>query len=481
MPHPTDTLVLLPDTTSPHDDIDVQYVPQIPIPVRPFKIHPLDPGVPSLRVKRGYREAHSLLSCGVSFEADPVWLWSMRPNDWDHIFISQSDEARLRRYHPVLASKMELKLRIFSPPIASDDDVSTAHVWWISGSTTFVGAIDAPLSVCQVVWLSSAPRRLPTDASRFKWSKISHFEVGGVTLARATFGVSLEHESLRLPRDLERTLGHVLKHSLRPKPCQPNPSEDHYSTTDRLSVGHLARPIVYPTYMSYTGWGIRRLAEEELRACFELPEYVPWHDGLATAIVPIQVFRSVMDLIISRFVTPRVEPSEKRARTHSTATRVSLPDGVWLPDIGRWLSGSWADVDISTKAVKSDDAEVEFGPWHRRVTLLFPCSDSHLGVIERLMMSKWRSNVIRSLFQFMTTTYGPTWFALLMNVEGTEVSAKRKRGSLGTSIKKQYNMFEGGVWACTINQTFASTFNEVYASSGRIFDRPGGSGRLGPR
>ena len=41
-----------------------------------------------LRVKRGYKDMSATLTCGVLFEADPVWLWSMRINSWSILFLT---------------------------------------------------------------------------------------------------------------------------------------------------------------------------------------------------------------------------------------------------------------------------------------------------------------------------------------------------------------------------------------------------------
>ena len=50
-------------------------------------------------VKRGYRETTSDLTCGVLFDKDPIWLWSLRPNSWSKIYLTVSDETRLRLEH----------------------------------------------------------------------------------------------------------------------------------------------------------------------------------------------------------------------------------------------------------------------------------------------------------------------------------------------------------------------------------------------
>ena len=49
--------------------------------------------------KRGHREAFVEKVCGVSFEGLPVWLWSMRLAEWSTIYITDTDDLKLRQHH----------------------------------------------------------------------------------------------------------------------------------------------------------------------------------------------------------------------------------------------------------------------------------------------------------------------------------------------------------------------------------------------
>lgn len=105
------------------------------------------------------------------------------------------------------------------------------------------------------------------------------------------------------------------------------------------------------------------------------------------------------------------EPARTRLKPSKDDLIVNLywQDVAWSEEIKRWLPGTWADGDVSDKAVKSDNSPFDFKPWYRRIQLVFPCSAATLGVFERLAARQWRGNVVRSLFQFISATCGPHW------------------------------------------------------------------------
>jgi hypothetical protein len=90
-------------------------------------------------------------------------------------------------------------------------------------------------------------------------------------------------------------------------------------------------------------------------------------------------------------------------------------DREWLPGINRWLYGGWTEVDIADRAVKSDDAQVDFRPWHLRISLVFPCSPRSLDVLSRFAMRRWRFNIVTSFVEYLTIHYGPDWKNVLFN------------------------------------------------------------------
>ena len=166
----------------------------------------------------------SHLSCGVMFDADPIWLWSIRPNSWSKIYITGPDEFRLCQDHPILFKKLEPKCSIISSTFARDYPTICPDVMWISGSKCFIDQVILPPSGTHVYLLVKASRRCPLDLTHIQWTKVSHHNIGGVTNACGTFGIDSRSNPIRMERDLNRSLGNVLTYSIRPKAFDPIPS-----------------------------------------------------------------------------------------------------------------------------------------------------------------------------------------------------------------------------------------------------------------
>jgi hypothetical protein len=222
----------------------------------------------------------SHVSCGVLFEGDPVWLWSFRPNSWVSIYTTGPDNARLRHHHPALFEKLKNKLVIIPSTFAGSYPDFSPDFMWISGSKCYLEHVSVAPHGSHVYWLANSARRTPVDMNHIQWTKVTHKAVGGVTNARGTFGIDSRSESISVERDLVRTLGHIIKFSIRPDVCDPDVETPHYVLSDTLSVSFPRRPVVYPTYMSRTGWGIRQLTDNELRVSFDLPDFVEWEDRI---------------------------------------------------------------------------------------------------------------------------------------------------------------------------------------------------------
>ena len=188
-------------------------------------------------------------------------------------------------------------------------------------------------------------------------------------------------DTIVIPGDLTRNIGgHILKHSIRPKPCSTPLAEDHYNISSKLSVHHLGKVVLMPLHFSATGWGCLHLDPVELAAAFELPDYLSWDPTFATSLVPIQILHSVMDGVLNASA-PASRPSSRSApQRDATSMKVlnNRGDGEWLTTINRWLPGSWAETEIADKAVKSDDAEVNIPPGISASPSSFPVQGSLL-------------------------------------------------------------------------------------------------------
>jgi hypothetical protein len=318
----------------------------------------------------------------MTFESDPIWMWSIRPNSWATMFITGPDKLRLRQDHPSLFTKVMNKCVNISSTFAVE--TISPDVMWISGTKCFIDQVSLPPVGTHVYVLLKGSRRCPSDLDHIRWTRLTHRHVGGVTNARGSFGVDTRSNPLVVERDLSRSLGHIMKYSIRPRVCNPIPDEPHYVTTDSLSLSFPRRPVLYPTFMSRTGWGIRPLSDLELSACFELPEYVAWEDRFLRDLIPLQLCRSVIDSVTH---ATTLDPPRVKSRLNPSVEDMSLPsfqDVIWLPSVEKWLPGTWADATISDKAVKSDNAPVDFRPWHRRIQLI-----SHVRLTPSVFWSVW--------------------------------------------------------------------------------------------
>ena len=101
--------------------------------------------------KRGYREVMSAKVCGVSFEGCPIWSWSLRVSDWAKIFITGTDEARLRQCHVSTWSFLRGKFEVVGA--REVPSLEGVDLWLLSGSLEFVTVSAAPHSTPKACWI----------------------------------------------------------------------------------------------------------------------------------------------------------------------------------------------------------------------------------------------------------------------------------------------------------------------------------------
>ena len=209
----------------------------------------------------------------------------------------------------------------------------------------------------------------------------------------------------------------MLKHSIRGQPCSIPFADPHYTLGDRLTLSRLKQPVLYQTSFSFTGWAYRTLESSELAAAFELPEFVEWNDGLAVEALPLQLLRSVMEHVLPQVeVTEGREPPGKRQklvpppRDVKSLSESNAVDMHWLPLLSRWLPGVWTDTEIASRAVKSDNACIDFLPWNRRILLVLPwVTPKTIKIMEKLSYHRWCRALCASLRAYLRSTYGPGW------------------------------------------------------------------------
>ena len=167
--------------------------------------------------KRGYRSFVSPMVCGVRFERLPAWIcWVLRLVEWSDIIITEPEEARLRKVHPLVQARYEGRWRIASKLVRDHPLASEACVWWISGTLEFAKTLLLLTSVPQVAWVTRSPRRIPDkEVVGYQWlTSIAHTKVGDCTTARGVFRLS-GLDPVVIPADLIRNLSHIVKFAVR--------------------------------------------------------------------------------------------------------------------------------------------------------------------------------------------------------------------------------------------------------------------------
>ncbi|KAI2503870.1 hypothetical protein MHU86_10595 [Fragilaria crotonensis] len=356
--------------------------------------------------------------CGIRFEGLPFWLWTIRLAEWSDIYITDTDEVKLRQYHATTWEVMKSKLVIIQAESAKTMPVD---VWLVSGTRAFVMAHQKSSGSPMVCWISDGARRKPPDSDGCTWMNISHAMVGGVTKATGIFG-TMRMIRVEIQEDpIRRLIDHVIKYSQRPEPCRLPVTEPHYTIADRLSLGRLDLPVVFASGFSRTGWGQRSLGPSELAHAFDLPSFVGWELVEASKMVPIHMFRVVLDAVLASFLGQescqeragsrvKREPVPSQVLHQNTCVVQPLPlDRVWLPKLKLWLPGSWTDIVIADKAVKSDNAEVDFHPWNQRIMLVLPCPRHTIVTFEEFALRVWRRSLTSSFLSYMSQQYGSEW------------------------------------------------------------------------
>lgn len=198
-------------------------------------------------IKRGYYSSfQEPQACGVSFDDLPAWLWTLRPKEWSHIYISYDDAKKLRKHFAPLHVHLETLLHEFSSVFEIGHDMPEAQIWWVSGSDSYCRTLGALPTIRKVEWLTGFGRRprRETQSRPSQWLHLHHPKVGGSTLCRAMFRLTGFSDLVNIPPDLSRNLSHVVKYSIRSIPCEAVLSCPHYQLSDRLSIDKLDLPLL---------------------------------------------------------------------------------------------------------------------------------------------------------------------------------------------------------------------------------------------
>lgn len=141
------------------------------------------------KIKRGFRAMGVPKICGISFDIHPVWLWTLRPSEWNEVWMSEETNLKLMEMHLETGKRFAHLIKTFHEGSGNDVAVGAADVWWISGSQQFVEVPLTRIGSCPCVSsLTRAPRRTPKSTSEEdSWYSVCHRSVGGVTNARGYF------------------------------------------------------------------------------------------------------------------------------------------------------------------------------------------------------------------------------------------------------------------------------------------------------
>ena len=355
--------------------------------------------------------------------------------------MSVESAHRLKDTHEETWNRFSHLIKTFREGTDNSSAVAGVDVWWISGTRKFADLTLNRVGPCRsVTCITRAPRRTPKDADHSsRWYSICHRSVGGVTNARGVF-LLRGFETLKLSADLPRSISHVLKYGIRGVPCRKDETSAHYKIGDCLSVRNLELPVIFESGFSSTGWSSRPLDPCELCLAFELPDFVTWDASFAVDIVPLQLGRAVMEEVIVQIGVRGVDTGvqAKKSRTSDTVVDESV-DHHWLPDLGKWMPGSWADTEIADRAVKADGASIDFCPWNQRITLVLPRVNSHLiQCLEKICHARWCRLLTKSFMSFLISRHGPQW-AERLHSEKRQIYARliSEQEEAGTSPKRQ--------------------------------------------
>jgi hypothetical protein len=307
--------------------------------------------------------------------------------------ITDTEEVQLRQYHHSTWSLVSKKLKIVTAAQGRYLKYSV-DVWFVTGLHDILTSFERVGQTLAILRVIQCGRRRPANTKDCMWFSVSHESVGGSTTARGGFGrISLVNLTMEVD-PLRRTISHVMKFLIRPSPCHiPCLEERHYPLLpDRLSLTRLHQPVVYETGFSRTaGWEKCELTDVEFAQVFDLPSYIPWNPEYAFSLVPVQIFRSIVDAVLETLRRRDHQPPRVRVRLASAST-ASLPlDAEWLPTLGAWLPGSWAHTEIAGNASSpmtrnwNTSLGISVLYWSFRPATLMPstilsCSGSRLGI-----------------------------------------------------------------------------------------------------
>ena len=287
--------------------------------------------------------------------------------------------------------------------------------------------------------LGRGPRRIDLG-SDWKWRRVSHANLGGVTTGSYLVGA----RTLVLPpppfSSLKRTIRHVLDYGVRGGVARDDRDQRFYTELHLLSPGNLTMSVCFPSSFSATGFCARRLTPKELGLAFDLPSGVL--EVLDESLIPLtfplipgKVSGAIWKgYLVSTAASPVLSAMTTAPLVIPTGWSLKVPDAhTWLPTLNQRLPHSWIDPTLITEnSVKADKDGVPSHLWDLRVSLIFPhIHPLVLSVLRRYMVRRWRFNLLHSFRHYMAKNYGNDWSDRLRSARRTAAGLrplKRHRG-----------------------------------------------------
>jgi hypothetical protein len=157
------------------------------------------------------------------------------------MYITRPDEVVLRYAHPELFQQLSQKLVILAPTFQTDYLTISPNFMWMRGHRSFTNLVTVTGSGSHLFWMFNSPFRCPTNMTHILWTKNLHCNIGGVTEARGKgSGGHWTNRQALCPTDS----------------LQSRPLDVHSVQSDLLSLLFPRCPVLYPTHILRTGWGM---------------------------------------------------------------------------------------------------------------------------------------------------------------------------------------------------------------------------------
>jgi hypothetical protein len=290
------------------------------------------------------------------------------------------------------------KVRFGKPSRASS-------IWLISGPREFLESYCGVPGLPTLLLLAGHyPSKRVVQTGPFAWSRLRHSLFGGSTLFTALIGTNIpEFSPIKTP--LRRNLGHVLDHTVRPRPSQ-KPDGAGLTMIDRLHPNLQDTEVTFQTSFTATGWGRRQLTLEEVGIAFGFPSWLRLSTSSVAdfPVVPLQILDGCLRAL------PQATTRHSPIVPPLPAPLLASSDRTWLSALQRWLPHTWVDASLVTdKAVKHDNADAPTHLWDARCLSVCPTAEALLPLL-RKWLHVWASRrMLREFRTFLRCKHGPEW------------------------------------------------------------------------